>query len=74
MTTLLGIGPPPAREFLDSIFAPALAQELLDFGTGRSAALRRHVFIQSLQATLVRGIADQLAFIAAAETEPVQPA
>ena len=70
MTTLLGIGPAPAREFLDSIFSPALAEELLAFGSGRSASLRRLIFVQSLQVALVRGIADQLASISAAEHEP----
>ena len=68
-TTLLGIGPASALEYLDSIFSAALANEIIAHGTGRPIALRRLVFYQSLQATLIRGLHDQLRFILAASEE-----
>ena len=40
MTTLLGIGPRPARSWLDSLFGAAYAQELASGGTGRRGATR----------------------------------
>ena len=57
MTTLLGIGPRPARSWLDSLFSAAYAQELASGGTGCDTAHRRLVFIMSLQASAVRSTA-----------------
>ena len=57
MTTLLGIGPRPARSWLDSLFSAAYAQELTSGGTGCDTAHRRLVFIMSLQASAVRSTA-----------------
>jgi hypothetical protein len=54
MTTLLGIGPRPAREWLDSLFSDLYVQEVAGGGTGSDAAHRRLLFIQSLQASAVR--------------------
>ena len=54
MTTLLGIGPRPARSWLDSLFSAAYAQELAFGGTGCDTAHCRLVFIMSLQASAVR--------------------
>ena len=40
-TTLGGVGPAPAREWLDGLFAASYAAELLDGGTGSRTAHRR---------------------------------
>ena len=39
-TTLGGVGPAPAREWLDGLFAASYAAELLDGGTGSRTAPR----------------------------------
>lgn len=55
-----GIGPPPACEWLDSLFHAAFTTEYLGGGTGSRTAHRRLIFHQSLQATLARACADML--------------
>ena len=54
MTTLLGIGPRSARDWLDSLFSDLYVQEVAGGGTGSDAAHRRLLFVQSLQASAVR--------------------
>ena len=53
-TTLLGIGPRTAREWLDSLFSDLFVQEIAGGGTGSDAAHRRLLFVQSLQASATR--------------------
>ena len=53
-TTLLGIGPRESREYIDSLFSPLYIAELTAGGTGHEAHHRRLLFIQSLQASIVR--------------------
>ena len=53
-TTLLGVGPHDARAYLDSLFSTLYITELSSGGTGHEAHHRRLLFIQSLQASIVR--------------------
>ena len=53
-TTLLGIGPQDAREYIDSLFSDIYVAERLVGGSGHDANHRRVLFMQSLQATVVR--------------------
>ena len=53
-TTLLGIGPRDAREYLSGLFSDLYVAERLAGGSGHDANHRRVLFIQSLQATVVR--------------------
>ena len=53
-TTLLGIGPQDAREYIDSLFSDLYVAERLAGGSGHDANHRRVLFIMSLQATVVR--------------------
>ena len=63
----------PAIDYIDSIFAPALASELLAGGTGHHTAHRRLLFQQSLQAAICRASADSLHFILHDSRPAVQP-
>ena len=53
-TTLLGIGPQDAREYINSLFFDLYVAERLAGGSGHDANHRRVIFIMSLQATVVR--------------------
>ena len=53
-TTLLGVGPRDARAYLDSLFSPRYVEELSSGGSGHETHHRRLLFIQSLQASLIR--------------------
>ena len=53
-TTLLGIGPQDAREYIGSLFSDLYVAERLAGGSGHDANHRRVLFMQSLQATVVR--------------------
>ena len=53
-TTLLGIGPQDAREYINSLFSDLYVAERLAGGSGHDANHRRVLFMQSLQATVVR--------------------
>ena len=53
-TTLLGVGPRESREYIDGLFSPLYVAELAAGGSGHDAHHRRLIFIQSLQASLVR--------------------
>ena len=53
-TTLLGIGPQDAREYINSLFSDLYVAERLAGGSGHDANHRRVIFIMSLQATVVR--------------------
>ena len=53
-TTLLGIGPQDAREYIGSLFSDLYVAERLAGGSGHDANHRRVLFMQSLLATVVR--------------------
>ena len=53
-TTLLGIGPQDAREYIGGLFSDLYLAERLAGGSGHDANHRRVLFMQSLQATVVR--------------------
>ena len=56
-TTLLGLGPREARQYLDGLFSDLFVQERLAGGSGHDAHHRRLLFLQSLQASIVRATA-----------------
>ena len=53
-TTLLGIGPRDAREYLSSLFSDLYVADRLAGGSGHDANHRRVLFLMSLQAAVVR--------------------
>ena len=53
-SSLGGVGPAIACDYLDSIFSPSLVSELLSGGNGQQTAHRRLLFMQSLQAVICR--------------------
>ena len=57
-STLGGIGPPSAIEWLDSLFTSSFAAERAAGGTGVATARRRTLFYQRLQSSLTRATAD----------------
>ena len=62
-SSLGGIGPPAAVDYLDSIFAPSLVTERLAGGSGQNTAHRRLLFSQSLQAVIARASVDAIHFL-----------
>ena len=57
-SSLGGIGPPPALEWLDSLFLSSFAAERAAGGNGIVTSRRRAFFYQRLQASLSRATAD----------------
>ena len=55
LTTLGGIGPPEAFDYLDGLFTSARADELSRGGTGYETTRRRNLFLTQLHTILVRG-------------------
>ena len=53
-TTLGAIGPSTARDYLDSLFAPSYAEELIAGGTGATTARRRQLFFMRMHTLLTR--------------------
>ena len=72
-TTLLGIGPRDAREYIDSLYSELATAERLSGGTGSEAYHRRHLFIHSLQASLVRATARMAIALPARPSPPSSP-
>ncbi len=52
--TLLGVGPQDAHEYISNLFSDLYVAERLGGGSGHDANHRRVLFMQSLQATVVR--------------------
>ena len=57
-SSLGGIGPPPALEWLDSLFLTSFAAERAACGNGVVTSRRRALFYQRIQASLTRATAD----------------
>ena len=60
LTTLGGIGPPEALDYLDGLFTAARAAELAAGGTGYETTRRRNLFLTQLHVILVRGTAKMI--------------
>ena len=60
ITTLGGIGPPEAIDYLDGLFISARADELSRGGTGYETTRRRNLFYTHLHTILVRGTAKMI--------------
>ncbi len=54
-STLGGIGPPAAWDFIDSLFTASFVRERLAGGSGHATAQRKMRLIHTMQAALVRG-------------------
>ena len=72
-TTLGGVGPAPAREWLDGLFAASYAAELLDGGTGSRTAHRRLCLVTAMQASLVRSTTDMILHLTSPPPPPPPP-
>ena len=62
-SSLGGIGPAAAVDYMDSIFSPALTSERLAGGSGQRTAHRRLLFQQSLSAVIARASADAIRYL-----------
>ena len=62
-SSLGGVGPAAAVDYIDSIFSPSLATERLAGGSGQRTAHRRLLFMQSLSAVIARASADAIRYL-----------
>ena len=72
-TTFGGIGPQPAREWLDSLFSVSYTNEYLSGGTGQQTANRRLLFLRQLHAVSIRTTTELIVRLLSAPHQPPSP-